>query len=85
MPKHYIGKTGEAREIALEEHKASGFKMTGFSYPGKSPVKLTDEEKRANLLKHVDEEYYNALSDPEKKAFDAKWKEVGGKTKKIKA
>ena len=29
MPKHYIGKTGKAREVALEEHKASGFKMKG--------------------------------------------------------
>jgi hypothetical protein len=37
MPKHYIGKTGKAREIALEEHKASGFKM-------KSPL-LADPRK----------------------------------------
>ena len=36
------------------------FKMKGYSYPGKSPIRLTDEERRANLLKAV----------PNKEAYD---------------
>ena len=43
MPKHYIGKTGAAREVALEEHRAATtkestfYKMKGSSLYG-SPI-----------------------------------------------
>ena len=47
---------------------AGPFKMKGYSYPGTSPVKLTDKEKRANLLKAVpNKELYDKLSDEDKK------------------
>ena len=61
------------------------FKMKGYSYPGTSPVKLTDEQKRANLLKAVpNKEAYDKLSDEDKKGFDEAAKKVGLPTKKEK-
>ena len=58
------------------------FKMKGYSYPGKSPIKLTDKEKQANLLRAVpDEDAYNELSDIDKKNFDATGAKVGLPTK----
>ena len=57
--------------------------MKGYSYPGKSPVKLTDEEKQANLLKAVpNKEAYDKLSDEDKKGFDIAAKKAGLPTKK---
>jgi len=66
-----------------EFKKSSGYKMRGFSYPGESPIKLTDEERRANLLKAVpNKEAYDKLSDPDKKGFDEAAKKAGLPTKK---
>tara|TARA_R100000781_G_scaffold111812_1_gene78553 strand:+ start:216 stop:695 length:480 start_codon:yes stop_codon:yes gene_type:complete len=61
----------------------SAFKMKGYSYPGTSPAKLTDEEKQANLLKAVpNKEAYDKLSDEDKKGFIEYAKKVGLPTKK---
>tara|TARA_R110002072_G_scaffold264129_1_gene422837 strand:+ start:339 stop:572 length:234 start_codon:yes stop_codon:yes gene_type:complete len=58
------------------------YKMKGFSGFGNSPVKLTDKEKQANLLKAVpNEKAYNLLSDEDKKSFDATGAKVGLPTK----
>lgn len=57
--------------------------MKGYSYPGKSPIKLTDEEKRANLLKAVpNKEAYDKLSPEDQKGFDEAAKKAGLPTKK---
>ena len=59
------------------------FKMKGYSYPGKSPIKLTDEEKRANLLKAVpNKEAYDKLSPEDQKGFDEAANKAGFRTKK---
>ena len=56
--------------------------MKGYSYPGKSPVRLTDEEKRANLLKAVpNKEAYDKLSPEDQKGFDIAAKKAGLPTK----
>ena len=58
------------------------FKMKGYSYPGKSPIRLTDEERRANLLKAVpNKEAYYKLSPEDQKGFDEAAKKVGLPTK----
>jgi hypothetical protein len=50
-----------------------------------SPVKLTDAEKRANLLKAVpNKEAYDKLSDADKKGFNATGAKVGLPTKPAK-
>ena len=71
-----------AKELKMSNMKTP-FKMKGYSYPGKSPVKLTDKEKQANLLKAVpNKEAYDKLSDEDKKGFDIVAKKVGLPTKK---
>ena len=50
-----------------------------------SPVKLTDAERKANLLKAVpNKEAYDKLSDADKKGFDATGAKVGLPTKPAK-
>ena len=59
--------------------------MKGYSYAGKSPMKLKDEEKRENLLKAVpNKEAYDQLSPEDQKGFDEAAKKVGLPTKKEK-
>ena len=66
-----------------EFNKSRGFRMKGYSYPGKSPMKLTDKEKQANLLRAVpNKEAYDKLSDEDKKGFNEAAKKVGLPTKK---
>ena len=49
----------------------------------KSPAKITDAEKQANLLKAVpNKEAYDKLSDADKEGFDATGAKVGLPTKK---
>ena len=68
-----------------EFKKSSGYKMRGFSYPGESPMMLTNEERQANLLKAVpNEAAYNKLSNEDKKGFNIAAKKAGLPTKKEK-
>lgn len=61
----------------------SAFKMKGYSYPGTSPAKLTNEKKQANLLKAVpNKEAYDKLSPEDQKGFDEAAKKAGLPIKK---
>ena len=62
--------------------KRSSFKMKGYSYPGTSPLTLTDEEKLDNLRKH--KEKYEGMTEEEQARFNEAWKNAGGKTKQVK-
>ena len=70
--------------------KRSGFKMSGYSYPGVSPVKntkteLTNEQRRKNLLKVVpNEDAFNELSKEDQKGFTKAWIDSKGATKQVK-
>ena len=63
----------------------SPYKMKGPSlYRNSSPAKITDAEKRTNLLKAVpNKEAYDKLSEENKRSFDEKAVEVGLPTKKV--
>ena len=61
---------------------ATPYKMKGHALPG-IKQKISDSEKRSNLLKAVpNEEAYNKLSDTDKKGFDAAGKKAGLPQKK---
>ena len=62
--------------------KSSSYKMKGYTYPGTSPLTLTNEERLDNLRLHKDE--YETLSQEEKERFNKVWKKYGGKTIEIK-
>ena len=74
---------GSRKNSAL--YKKSGFKMKGNPMQRNfgSPVKLTDAEKRANLLKVVpNKEAFNKLTPKQQKAFTKVGKAVGFPIKK---
>ena len=59
------------------------FKMEGYSYPGKSPIKKKKDYRKSNLLKAVpNKEAYDKLSPEDQKGFDEAAKKAGFPTKK---